>query len=359
MKPKYLLLFFIFVLLAALLSACAGGAYYGSSSWPGVTATEEVVFLANGPQVYAIQLSNGAEIWRFPEKPNNAVTFYAAPVLTPDGQLLVAGYDKKLYSLNPASGAVNWTFEGAKNRYIASPLVAQETIFAPSADGKLYALDLHGKVLWTFKTDKPLWATPVADTDCQCLFLPSMDHHVYAIEAAKGNLIWKSPDLGGAIVGSPAYGEDDTIFVGTFGKEVLALNAKNGVVRWRFATTNWVWSGPILADGRLYVGDMAGYFYAVAADTGALVWQFEADGPIASSPLVLNGQIYFTTETGSLYAFTPEGNTVWTRVIGKGLYAAPVAAGESILVAPLQGDFMLTSLTLKGDQQWHFTPEKK
>ena len=108
---------------AVLLSACAGGAVRGSS-WPGLSADGDVAYLANGAIVYAINLKDGGELWRYPEKANSKLIFYATPVVTPDGLVIVgsAGTDHSLVAINPSdinpetnSPVAAWTFTEASD----------------------------------------------------------------------------------------------------------------------------------------------------------------------------------------------------------------------------------------------------
>lgn len=368
MKKSRLIFFSLLILAAIFLSSCAGGTGV-ASSWPGmaVDTGHQTVYLAYGQAVYAINLENGLERWRFPDKADAKITFYAPPVLTQDGQLLVGSYDHLLYSLNPDNGQQNttgWPFQGATNRYIAEPLVADGKVFAPNADQHLYALDLSGKELWKFKTGQSLWAMPAING--QTLYLPSMDHHLYALDAGGGNQIWRSEDLIGAMVGTPAVGPDGTLYLGTFAHEMLALNPNNGQVVWKTATDGWVWSGPALDDGSLYFGDLKGNFYALNAADGSVRWKITAQPgsvyAIAGQPLVTQDSVYFTTENGFLYAADKSnGNLRWNpKEIGGKLYTGPLAAGDKILIAAIEKDVLLVAVDKDGNQVWQpFTPAKK
>ncbi|MBU0512434.1 MAG: PQQ-binding-like beta-propeller repeat protein [Chloroflexi bacterium] len=359
MKTKHYLLIFILLALAAASSACTGNRMV-ASGWAGVTADEDTAYLAFNNHVIAIDLDNGNQRWQYPAEPDTKVTFYAAPVLTGDGQIIVGGYDNVLYSLNPANGQVNWTFKEAQGRYIGSPLVTETGIYAPSTDKKLYALDFSGSPIWNepFQTDEPLWARPSTDSECDCVYLASMDHLVYAIDAQSGDELWRTADLGGAIVSTPIISADHVLYIGTFANQLVALNADTGGELWRFATQDWVWASPALDGDTLYFGDLSGKFYAVDRNNGQVNWQIQPDGSIVGMPLVTEDGIYFTTEEGSLISVTTDGAIRWNQSFDESLHAGPVAAGDLILVASSQPENLLIAIDANGVQKWSFGLEK-
>src|SRR4030066_2072719 len=136
-SKKYLFVISL-LLLSITISACSS-AIYSSTGWHGLAASADTAYLAAGTQIYAIDLNTGSENWRYPAKVNSKISFYANPMLTSDGQLLLSGYDSSLYSVNPVTGSENWIFTDSTNRLIASPLVTQNMIYQPSTDGSLLA----------------------------------------------------------------------------------------------------------------------------------------------------------------------------------------------------------------------------
>jgi len=366
MKSHHLVLLITLLISSIALSACAGGAATAASSWPDLTVDEQTAYVSYNQHVYAINLADGTERWRFPLEANNKISFYAAPAITPDGQLLVGGYDHVLYSLNPQTGTENWSFKEANNRYVGSPLVNQAGIFTPTTDEQLYALDYQGNLRWSFATQGAQWAKPATDPDCECIYVPSMNHHLYAINAQNGMQEWKSEDLGGAVVGTPAYAPEGTLYIGTFNSEMLAIDAQTGSIRWRASTDGWIWGGPAFKDGMLYFGDLSGAFYAMQAANGKVVWKIKPDGPITQSPLLTEELIYFTTEVGTLYGVSYNGEIRVNKPIAcepnkacSKLHTSPVSAGDKILVAPTGAEKLLIALDANGEQIWSFAPEKK
>lgn len=347
-----------FLLLSvALLSGCAGGAGRAASSWPGLSADSESVYVAYNRFVYAINLGNGVEKWRFPLEGNNNISFYATPTKTSDGQLLVGDYNNTLHSVNPASGQENWAFTQAEDRYIGSPLEKDGHFYAPNAGNRIYALNSDGSPLWEFTTDGPLWAQPISNEECDCIYVPSMDHSIYAVNAQSGVQEWGSDKLGGSIVGTPAISPDGaTVFVGTFGNQVVAISSSNGDVIWEAPMNQYVWGGPVLADERLYATDLSGMVYSFDARTGSKIWEYQADGGITGSPLVTEDTIYFGTENGTFYAMDLDSNIRWTKQFAGKLYTTPVLSGEVILVASTDSDELVYALDNNGNPKWTFIP---
>jgi outer membrane protein assembly factor BamB len=352
---RFSILSLIVLTIASLLSACGG--IIAPSGFPNVSADPKMAYVANNQYVYAVDLSNGTQKWRYPAKGSPSVTFFAPPAVTPDGQLIVGGYDNKLYSLDLTTGAEKWSFT-AQDRFIGGVLVTPQGIYAPSADYHLYALDFSGKLIWTFTTQGPNWSKPVTNDQCNCVYLSSMDHILYSIDAKSGGLLWKI-DLGNAMAGTPFWGPDNTLYIGNFGNQMVAVNAQNGNIRWKTSLQGWVWGGPILDGNNLYFGDLNGYFYSLRASDGNIMWKINSDGLITGSPLVTSDAIYFTTDAGSLYAINRDSKVIWTQTVGGKIYSSPVLAGNTILVAPQGIDSVLAAYNSNGGQVWPaFVPPK-
>ena len=360
MRQRHLFLVLLpLILTSLLLSACAGG--MPVTSWPGVTVAGETAFVSYNQNVYAVNLSNGSEDWRFPTQPIRSATFFAPPALDEEGRVAVGSYAKILYGLN-ASGQQSWEFTDARSSYVAGAAFEEGLVYAPNGDGKLYVLDSSGQVDWIFTSKYALWATPVIDGDR--LYLSSMDHIIYCLDKTSGNLIWESEDLSGALVDAPTLSPDGILYVGTFNSEVVAISAENGKVLNRFTAGGWVWSSPLLYEGSLFFGDLNGNLFAIDAESFEQAWKITpetvAKKQIVGRPAVMDGNLYFTSETGNLFIVNPEnGEVLSTQTIGGKLYAGPIIAGDLVLVAPNGIDAVLIALDANGSQRWSFIPAKK
>lgn len=362
MKINRFYLIVAIILSGVLITSCTGGAG-AANSWPGVAIDQEskTVYLAYGPHVYAVNLENGTEKWRFPAKADAKITFFAPPAITDDGQVIVGGYNNVLYGLDAETGGQKWAFDQAKNHFIASPLVTADGIYAPSNDNTLYALNLAGNLRWQFKTGHAQWGTPAQDG--KLIFLPSLDHYLYALDAERGTQVWKSEDLGGTVVGTPTFSDQGVLYLGTFDSEMLAVDSRDGKILWRTPTTGWVWSGPALVDDVLYFGDLGGTLFALNASDGSNRWQAqpapEVKRKIVGQPLVMGDAVYFVADDGSIYAVeAANGNPRWNKPFQAKLYSGPYGAGDTILIAPVGLDALLIALDLSGNQKWSFIPAK-
>jgi outer membrane protein assembly factor BamB len=364
MRKKFAFVMMI-LLGAVLLSACAGGPVHGST-WPGLTTDGTALYLADG-SVYAVSLEDGRELWRYAGSTKRV--FYAPPATTPDGLVIIgsAGTDHSLIALNPKdinpetnAPTEAWTFTGARNRWVAAPLIVENKLFAVNSDGNLYILDLQDgrsvKEATTVKLGGRLWAQPI--TDGERIYITSLDHSVIAVDAETYDILWQEK-LGGAVPGSAVLGADGMLYVGSLASQLERFDPATGKHQPVLDAKNWVWSTPAQDGDTLYFGDVDGNFYSFNASTGSLNWEpVKPDGAITASPLVKDDHILIATESGSVLAVGRDGKVLWQEAVGGKIYTTPIIVNNLTIVAPLETDFYLAALDANGRRVWTFTPEK-
>jgi outer membrane protein assembly factor BamB len=199
-------------------------------------------------------------------------------------------------------------------------------------------------------------------TDGERIFVTSLDHSVYAVDAKTYDVLWHE-DVAGAIPGSPVIGSDGMLYVGSLDSELEQFDPETGRHQSVLTAKNWIWSTPVVDGDTLYFGDLDGNFYSFDTAASKLNWSIQPDGAITASAILQNDHLLIATESGNVYAIDKEsGKTLWFEQIdqkdGGKIYTTPVLAGDNILVAPLEADFYLAALDSDGRQVWTFAPGK-
>jgi outer membrane protein assembly factor BamB len=378
--------------LTLILGGCSGTtAMLTGSSWPGIAATDDAIYLAFGPHVYAIDAETQSTVWTYPEQANRSQTFYARPAVG-DDLVVVTDYTDKVTALDRTTGREVWTFASDRSRFIGGAALGDGLVYAGAVNGVLYALDYDtGREVWRFSADRDIWSTPLLDGST--LYVTSLDRHVYALNASDGTLLWQFPDNGeemeprmGAIVGTPTLYED-VLYFGSFNNRVYALDTLTRQVLWTYNTSNWVWTSPVVDEetGLLIGGDLDGNVFGLDIATGAERWTFDAGGPVVGVPALDTREdgsrvLYVATgatETSNLHTLNVgDGTRADTSVTLKAeftsrflffqtgtsertipIYASPVISNGMLLIGADQGNYPLYALdreTLL--EEWAYTP---
>ncbi|MGE5465036.1 MAG: PQQ-binding-like beta-propeller repeat protein [Syntrophothermus sp.] len=383
---KKLLFLTAIVLAVIVLSGCSSGAVRGST-WPGLAASNDAAYLADGAFLYAVNLKDGSELWRYPDQRGTKFLFYTTPYITPDGLVIIgsSGSSFSLMALDPTridattkSPSVVWSFSDVRNHWIAAPLAIGDRLYAPNSDGKLYVLDLkNGQLIKSVELADDLWAQPV--TDGKNIFISSLDHSMIALDKDSLQVLWHK-DLGSAITSPPILASNGNLYVGSFASNLEEFNPANGNNQSVQKTTDWVWGTPGEIEKNLYFGDLSGNFYSYNLETGKYNWNSinlkpdnwapnsskapdeSKETAITTSPIEVNGNILVATESGAIYKVDKEGNhELWggqQQQPGGKIYTTPVMASDLVLVSPMTADALLYAYDLNGNQKWAFKPAK-
>ena len=366
-------IFFSLILATLFLGACLGAAQ--NTSWPGLTAEENIVYIAYGPGILAYDVEAGSQMWTYPAEANASLQFYAAPEVQ-NGRIVFGDYGAaggflsprpiiSIYGIedNGSNAGELWTrTDLATDRIASQPLINGDVVYVGTSDNLLLALDLDsGDELWRFESGHSIWAQPTLIGDT--LYVSSLDRNIYALDAQTGEVMW-SQLLTGALSGKPIV-ENGLVLLSNFDTQLHALDADTGESVWTAESTDWVWSAPTVVDGTVFFGDSAGTIYAVTLETGEQIWQEQAPGAIQTSPVVVNGRVYIAsagaaeTETGSLIALSVEdGAVLWDETTSDPIFTTPVIVNDTIVVAIIGETDLLIGFNLEtGTREWSFFPE--
>jgi outer membrane protein assembly factor BamB len=188
------------------------------------------------------------------------------------------------------------------------------------------------------------------------------------LAAAPGEKLWTFR-AGGFIRSTPTIGADGTVYFGSGGGGLYAVNGTTGGQRWKFPTGPIIASPALGTDGTVYVGEWESLnvnqrcrVYAVSALNGAMKWSFNGtDEGFRSSPAIgRDGVVYVASERGWLYALAAgSGQEKWRTQIEDawGLYSSPVvgADGTVYIGSGQRGLFALEPVT--GRRRWAYLPD--
>ena len=380
------------IILSLLVVGCAGPTFQG---WSGLASSDGLLYFGGiDGKVYAISTAARTQNLTFPSEnewvfslPSGGVPgtvcgpacapasasagIYATPVVN-GSVVCVATYGNsgKLVTINRISPDYNkddpknkgqpqqskgeWTYPSGNNSIgaiVGTPLLTDNTLYAGSSDGKLYALDstAYGKKIWEFDLGDKIWTSPVFKDGV--IYISNYDKKLFAISSV-GTQIW-STDLPASIASSPAISADN-IFVGAFDDSLYAIDRATGKEKWKFEGGNWFWSTPIFSNNVVYAGCLDNKIYALDAATGKELWQFTANAAIAATPVLTNNLIVVASEVGDIYVLDSTNGTLIRSILLGAPIKAPLLA-DNDMVYVHAGNLCIYAINIQsGEKAWEF-----
>ncbi|MEZ5290748.1 MAG: PQQ-binding-like beta-propeller repeat protein [Vicinamibacterales bacterium] len=305
-------------------------------------------FLSKGREVVAIQTDTGVVRWRSGTGVASTDAIFgdttAGTAVRLAGDTVVAG-DWDVVGFDRRTGTRRWIYEAPNGDGPGLFLgaTAGDVVYTGSPDGRMYAIDAaRGRLLWT---------THVVDTPGvrSTLFEPVVDGEFVAATYSTYNL----PGVGGVVV----------------------VDAASGRLRWKteFPKPRESWQSTIRAGGPVWVDDLLiaaatdGNLYAFDAATGVVRWAFpRLDGPFSgaiASPdidqraLVRAGRLIVAgSTTGLVVAYDVDTRRERWRH-DAGYWGSPtfsLAADDRLAYLPFFGGFIVAVDLTNGQEQWRF-----
>ena len=159
-------------------------------------ASNVVVVGSEDGKLYAFDAKTGDPREGFPFTAEDKI--WSTPVIQ-DGVIYFGSHDKHIYAVSLTDGTLKWKF--LTGGVVAGrPLIFRDMVIAGSFDKNLYAINIKdGSKSWEFPGENWFWAGAVSNG--RTIFAPSMDGNVYALDRA-GNVTWKH-DVGSPIISRP------------------------------------------------------------------------------------------------------------------------------------------------------------
>ncbi len=256
-----------------------------------------------------------------------------------------------------SNGDQVWQHEIGRGYLIAAPLVKDDMVIAPSADGRVYAFNrTDGLPIWTFDTHSNtsygVISSPVEFRED--IIVATSTGKVFRLHD-NGAQVWNVTVAPLIYSSSPAI-RNETIYVGSDDGKLHAINTETGIETWNVSVGGKVRGSPILSD----VGIVCTYnnYSGGSAVTGGLV-RIDFSGHIlkyaqigitpGSAALTLSGAVAVTPTT--MYMINPAGQVLWSTPLGtSGAFSsgAPTAVGGTIFTVTDEAHSRLIAVSEKG-----------
>lgn len=278
----------------------------------GVTVSGNHVYVGSEKaQAFALNAEDGATVWQT----KVAGEVISRPVIS-DGMVLIHTSNGMLQALDETDGAIKWTVNldmpTLSLRGESAPTVAFGAAIVGGDNGRVNAVLINqGQLIWQQRISQPSGATEIDrlnDVDTtpviagEVVYALGYNGNMTALDLRSGQILWKR-DMGSV---HDFIVDGDRIYLVDQNDRIVALNTNGGVNLWRQSDLlHRNLTAPVLYNGYLVVGDGEGYLHWLNTADGRFVAQQKVDSSgFLSKPVVASDKLLIQAKNGEVYAFT-------------------------------------------------------
>lgn len=227
---------------------------YAGTASPTISGDSMYIVSQEG-WLYSLSTTDGSEQWKIT---TDGLSFGSPSI---SGERLVVGTDSgRVIGVNVATGRSTWQREFDSSIY-TTPTIIGDTVWVVTADGLLRGLSLEdGGERFTLDTTSDLTVTASGET----VFAPSADGGIYAIHAETDEVLWFA-SAGGPVEAGPVRTDSQVIISG--GNRIAGFDIETGEQQWYFLAGDAIEAPPAVVSGHVFFGARDGVLYAVSADS--------------------------------------------------------------------------------------------
>ena len=297
--------------------------------------------------------------------------YYLVPKSAPllDGNRLYRGCDAgKMHAFDTVTGAVVWEYQttGAATRkgIWSTPAIHDGRLYFGAYNGCIYCLDAQtGQEIWTQSYGEWVGASPVIVPRHGLIYFgieyerPWAQGSIGGFNLSDGRKVWEHRTQAFQHGSAIYWQRGDLVIWGTADHEMLGIEAKTGVVRWRFKTRRSVKYSPSVDEGRSLVA-FASFdksIYLLDAATGEKLGEWETGEICYTTPLFAGDKLFCGSGDRHLYVIDIDHIKLVKRIdLHARVYASPTLVDGRVLVATTGGrvvEIDVATLEIKGGLQ--------
>jgi outer membrane protein assembly factor BamB len=321
------------------------GSVQGGIAMAGDAAGGAVAVAAStGGDVAAIRAGSGSMDQRVCWRTRLGPVYRRPGVDSATGTLFVPSADRHLYALDARTGAVRWRFD-AGAPVLSEPLAAAGyAVFG--AGERLLAVDAAtGELAWSV-ADRGFSAGRAA-CDGERVYTAAADGYARAHDLRTGREAWSHPMVSGDRHRVALYsGWDDVVVLGS-GVAVVAtvsgsqaLDVATGTPRWTFPGTTMYPPAAVLGDGTALLTTEQGVVSRVGLADGVALWQARLGMRVQNAGLAVAGDSAWVVSARGRLARVrladgePRGSRRFSRAQ---CFSAPVVTGDVLVAGDQDG----------------------
>ena len=225
--------------------------------------------------IYAVNVSDGTELWAFNGIPEGAGLIGAASPAVSGNIVLFAGTSGELAALDVKSGDMRWTdtmLQGSRRFAVSGisavaggPVIADGVAYVASVSGNLAAFRMRdGERLW----ERNIGSSHAPVVAGNSVFVLDLDDRMFAINRKTGKIRWSN--------------------------QLPSIREKK---------KRSAWAGPLLAGSSLWAASSEGQLAAVDPQNGQLKLTRDTKDPVFIAPIAVGGRVITLSGSGRLSGY--------------------------------------------------------
>ena len=292
------------------------------------------------------------------ECPCGRVTF-SSPVTT-GRTIYVCNCEGKIFKINRSDDRPRELESVGGGKFLSTPALHLDTLYAGCSDGKLYAVDcLQGKKSVVTSGNSPMNSSPVIAR--QILYACNEAGDIFRIplnrEVESSVPVPATYSIKERVVAAPAADENFLYVATTEGwLHQFKISGEGVEPAGRFQAKAAIFCSPALTDDAIIFGDNAGNLYVLNKESLDAQPNFPIAGfnGIYSSPVVHNGAIVFGSDNGVHAVNVADGQSKWKEPVKtkEPVVSSPVIANEMVFVGSQDKGFY--GIDFESGERWMY-----